>query len=318
MPFLGNTPANTFVSIAKQTITGNGGISYALSYPVTNGNEIDVFVNNVRQEPTVAYTASGSTITFTEAITVSDSVYVIFNGQAVGTIDAPAGAYLPTTGGTINGNVNAIGSVGIKVNANSGTPLLIGRVDSTNEGGEIGLTRASDNAIAWAIDVYGNTSTPSLRIIDNVAGAVRLNIDGSGRVTIPNHPFFHVTRSAGNVTAGNVINWNVIFENNGSYYNTSNGRFTAPVTGSYYFAFSVMSAGIDTTMDFAMRKNGTIDQRCVPYQAATGGAYNQITGVAVFNLSVNDYVDVIVNQGTMYGDNSSNGRHSMFCGYLIG
>ena len=105
MPFLGNTPANTFVSIAKQTITGNGGTSYTLSYPVTNANEIDVFYNNVRQEPTVAYTASGTTITFTEAIQSTDSVYVIFNGQAVGTIDAPAGAYLPTTGGTVNGNV---------------------------------------------------------------------------------------------------------------------------------------------------------------------------------------------------------------------
>ncbi len=92
MPFLGNEPSNTFVSIAKQTITGNGGTSYALSYPVTSANDIDVFFNNVRQEPTVAYTATGTTITFTEAIASTDSVYVLYNAQAIGTISPPTGS----------------------------------------------------------------------------------------------------------------------------------------------------------------------------------------------------------------------------------
>lgn len=92
MPFLGNTPSNTFVSIVKQTITGNGGTSYALSYAVTSANDIDVFYNNIRQEPTVAYTASGTTITFSEAISSTDSVYILFNNQAIGTINPPNGS----------------------------------------------------------------------------------------------------------------------------------------------------------------------------------------------------------------------------------
>jgi hypothetical protein len=97
MPFLGNEPSNTFVSIAKQTITGNGGTSYTLSYAVTSANDIDVFYNNVRQEPGVAYTASGTTITFTEAITSSDSVYVLYNGQAIGTVNPPTGSVTSST-----------------------------------------------------------------------------------------------------------------------------------------------------------------------------------------------------------------------------
>lgn len=127
MPFLGNTPANTFVSIAKQTITGNGGTAYTLSYPVTNANEIDVFFNNVRQEPGVAYTASATTITFSEAITSTDSVYVIFNGQAVGTINPSVGSvglstldtntidtrYFKKSGDTVNGTLTVKDSTGV-------------------------------------------------------------------------------------------------------------------------------------------------------------------------------------------------------------
>lgn len=66
----------------------------------------------------------------------------------------------------------------------SSSGLKISRVDSSNEGGQLDLCRSSDNTSAWAIDVYGNTSTPSLRFVDNVAAAARMAIDGSGNVGI--------------------------------------------------------------------------------------------------------------------------------------
>lgn len=97
MPFLGNTPSNTFVSIAKQTITGNGGATYTLSYAVTSANDLDVYYNNVRQEPGVAYTANGTSITFSENILVSDSVYILFKGQAIATIGTPIGSVGPAS-----------------------------------------------------------------------------------------------------------------------------------------------------------------------------------------------------------------------------
>lgn len=62
----------------------------------------------------------------------------------------------------------------------SSSGLKISRVDSSNEGGQLDLCRSSDNTSAWAIDVFGNTSTPSLRFVDNVAAASRASIDGSG------------------------------------------------------------------------------------------------------------------------------------------
>ena len=90
MPFLGSTPAEQYKSLAKQTITGDGSTAYTLNRSVTNAYDMEVFINNIRQEPDVSYTASGNTITFTQAVTSSDSCYLIYQGQSVGSINPPA------------------------------------------------------------------------------------------------------------------------------------------------------------------------------------------------------------------------------------
>jgi hypothetical protein len=77
--------------------------------------------------------------------------------------------------------ITSDGNVGIGVTS-PGSPLAIGRVNSANEGGQIDFHRASDNANAWGLDVFGNTSTPTFRIIDNTAATTRLQIDGSGNL----------------------------------------------------------------------------------------------------------------------------------------
>lgn len=92
MPFLGNTPAESYISFAKQDITGNGGTSYSLNHSVTTAADIELFVNNVQQEPTEAYTVSGSTLTLSEAIQSTDECYCIFRGRSLGTIVPPDGS----------------------------------------------------------------------------------------------------------------------------------------------------------------------------------------------------------------------------------
>ena len=91
MAYVGNQTTNSFTSMAKQDITGNGGASYTLSHAVANEQEIEVFVNNVRQEGGVgkAYTVSGTALTMTGNVTSSDTFYVVFQGKAVGTIVTP-------------------------------------------------------------------------------------------------------------------------------------------------------------------------------------------------------------------------------------
>lgn len=73
----------------KQTITGNGGASYTLTHAVANAQEIEVFVNNVRQEAGVAYTVSGTALTMTGNVASSDSFYVVYQGKALQSVVPP-------------------------------------------------------------------------------------------------------------------------------------------------------------------------------------------------------------------------------------
>ena len=86
MPFIGTTPAQGFVSsVNKQSFTANGSTtSFTLSHPVSNANDLEVFVGNVRQEPTAAYTASGTTLDFGSGNAPPNGVnlYVIFKNLA--------------------------------------------------------------------------------------------------------------------------------------------------------------------------------------------------------------------------------------------
>ena len=86
MATLGQKPATTHVSFQKQTITGNGGTSYTLQQSVGSELDIAVFINNTRQEPTTAYTASGTSLVMTGAVNSSDNFYVIFLAKAINTI----------------------------------------------------------------------------------------------------------------------------------------------------------------------------------------------------------------------------------------
>ena len=92
MPFIGNQPAEAYSSFQKQDFTTSATTSYTLDHPVSNQNEIALFINFVRQEPTAAYTASGTTLTLTSATASTDDMYCVYLGKAVQTVNPPSGS----------------------------------------------------------------------------------------------------------------------------------------------------------------------------------------------------------------------------------
>ena len=81
MPYLGSTPNASFSTRTKQDFTANGSTTaFTLSSAVASPNDIEVFVGNVRQEPTDAYTVNGTTLTMSEAPDVGLNFYVVFKG----------------------------------------------------------------------------------------------------------------------------------------------------------------------------------------------------------------------------------------------
>lgn len=129
MSFIGNKPATNFQSIRKQSITGTGATAYALDHPVSGPNDIEVFVNNIRQEPVTAYNATSQTITFSEAITSADSAYMIYQAQTMGTIAHPADQPLSATAvsataGTFSDSITVTTLKGATTGVNANKILL--------------------------------------------------------------------------------------------------------------------------------------------------------------------------------------------------
>ena len=92
MAYLGNRPAEAYSAFQKQDFSTSATTSYTLDHPVSNQNEIALFINFVRQEPTAAYTASGTTLTLASATSGSDDMYCIYLGKAVQTVNPPSGS----------------------------------------------------------------------------------------------------------------------------------------------------------------------------------------------------------------------------------
>jgi len=95
MAYIGNKPADTFHSVVKQSFTADSSTTaFTLNQSVVGENEVELFINNVRQEPGSgkAFTASGTSLTMSEAPTTGDDMYCIFQGKAQGSHFVPDGS----------------------------------------------------------------------------------------------------------------------------------------------------------------------------------------------------------------------------------
>ena len=140
----------------------------------------------------------------------------------------------------------------------------------------------------------------------------RLNVDSSGRVTKPNQPFCSVAYTGGTISSAQAIDFNVVTENNGNHYNSSNGRFTAPIAGHYMVNVSILTANASLA-GFSMMKNSTIVRKAE--FTRSGVSYAQFGANMIINLGANDYVEVQWKNGSIYG---GGGNYTMMDVYLLG
>lgn len=114
--YIGQAPANKFLTLDKQTFTTSATDTYSLDKTVSSANEIELFLNNVRQEPIEAYTVSGSTLTLASAITSSDTMYCIYQGKAIGSISPATNSVsndmLVNSSLSVNGTSISLGASG--------------------------------------------------------------------------------------------------------------------------------------------------------------------------------------------------------------
>ena len=90
MPYLGNEPAVAFTSTTKDSFSGDGSTTDFTMSKSANVNAVRVVVENVVQNPTVAYTCSGTTLSFTSAPpTGTNNIYVVHLGPPAATVAPP-------------------------------------------------------------------------------------------------------------------------------------------------------------------------------------------------------------------------------------
>jgi len=108
MAYNGVTPSNVFGQGTKDSFNGNNSdTSFSLSKSVLLATDIEVFVGNVRQEPNVAYTVSGTTLTFTGTPpSGTGNIYAVHQSANQGTLTPPAGTALAPTTLTATGDVS--------------------------------------------------------------------------------------------------------------------------------------------------------------------------------------------------------------------
>ena len=98
MPYLGNEPAVAYTSTTKDTFSGDASTTDFTMSKSANVNAVRVVVENVIQDPTVAYTCSGTTLTFTSAPpTGTNNIYVVHLGPPAATVAPPSTINNPTT-----------------------------------------------------------------------------------------------------------------------------------------------------------------------------------------------------------------------------
>ena len=98
MPFIGKNPTSGFSTIIKDDLTADGSTTaFTLSKQVASANDVAVFVGNVRQEPTDAYSVNGTTLTMTAAPASGINFYVLHIAGTLESSVIPADNTISTT-----------------------------------------------------------------------------------------------------------------------------------------------------------------------------------------------------------------------------
>lgn len=212
--------------------------------------------------------------------------------------------------------INSSGNVGIGVTNPDQKLMVKGAIE----------TEATNSTNGWHIYTYTDNT---LRFNYNGSGSDELIIDSSGNHTRTSHPIFMATdpaQTAGD--ANNVIIFGGEDHDQGGHYNTSNGRFTAPINGRYFFTVSVLfdpdNTGNSHYARLTFRVNGTGSTKYAESlnsafstdagSNSTTSNYQSLSMSTIITLAANDFVDV-TNSGTMptYGTN-----YGSFAGFLVG
>lgn len=293
-----STTSNDGASLYLTTVTPQSGQWAQIMFRVGSNNRWRIIRNNDSE--------SGSN--------AGSNFEISRYSDAGSLIDSPITITRSTGNVAINGGTTDLGSTSRSLTINSGTSVAgaaaYSAVLASAEGRTLQMLVSNQNSV----NSMGTRSNHPLNITTN--DTARISIDSSGRVTLPSQPAF-TARSAQATTQGNDVIWDTVDYQVGSNYNSTNGRFNAPVSGYYYFhAHGLWAQGDSGDRRIALYKNGSAfpGMRFISNKTVNVWQTWYVDGVVY--MTVGDWATIRVEQSGagLHTDNNYN----QFSGYLLG
>ena len=183
MAYIGPKPSQTLATPTSQYFNGTGSQTvFTLNRAVNVPEDLEVFVNNIQQEPGVgkSYTAIGTTLTFDVAPSSGTAnVYVVYRGLAEVTtrLEHDPNAALAATTGTFSGNVDVTGTVtadGLTVDGNS---EFNGLFEINNTSVRVDLMETDAVDLNGRIQNTGGTLRLNTLVDDKTSQKIRMSVD---------------------------------------------------------------------------------------------------------------------------------------------
>jgi hypothetical protein len=236
-----------------ERFSGNASTTaFTLTRQVASPTDINVIVENVLQEPTVAYSVSGYTLTFTEAPgTGTNNIYVIYRASAVSNF-----AYVPD------------GSITYAKLANNIRQFTVDTFTANGTGSTIALTETPASANSLIVSVDGVIQTAPTNYTLSGSTITFTGVPDNGANVVVKHIGFRTTSTvtalqASSVTSTEIADGSVT---NAKIVSVANTKITGTITAT----------------NLAGGSNGTI-----PYQSASGTTQMLAVGTAGQVLQTN-------------------------------
>tara|TARA_R110002012_G_scaffold158185_1_gene319568 strand:- start:139 stop:1032 length:894 start_codon:yes stop_codon:yes gene_type:complete len=283
---------NQFQSLQGKRFSGDASTTaFTLDIAPSSVFDIEVFVENVRQDPNSAYGISGTTLTFTGAPpSGTNNIYVVHQAKAVGTIN-------PTNDSVTASSIadDAVESEHLNNNIISGQTALAAEPADTDE------FLVSDAGVIKRIDyslIKGQTMTPAFMAIKTPNQSVSAN-------------------------TSTIVTFNSeIFDSDGKY-NTSTSKFTPTVAGKYFlFAqLNIQAVHDQATTEFDFKKNGSSVMGRYKHIALNSSSDREpsLHSSIIVDADADDYFQIVTftdfgSGTTITGDNAG---FTYFGGYRI-
>jgi|TARA_R100000030_G_scaffold62773_2_gene47538 hypothetical protein len=320
MSYIGKTPTvGNFIKL--DSLTASATASYTMQHGGVNFQpesalHMLVSLNGVIQSPNTSFTISGSTITFSSALTSSDSIdFIIVYGNVLD-IGVPSDS---TVTNAKTNFVSTSSAAGLQIKGDGTTDGTLQLNCSQNSHG-IKLKSPAHSA--------GASYTLTFPTTDGNADEF-LKTDGSGALSWAsaggtNTPNFSAVMGS-NQSVANSTNTKLLYNteefDSGGCYDASNSKFVVPSGqgGKYIFTaqFEIDTVDSGERVELKVFKNGSEDARARQFTVSGHDGREQfIENTFVLNLSASDYIE-IYSQHNVGQTRTYYASHTRFSGFKL-